>query len=117
MRLKNGTAYADAEKAKISLEEHESHMRGMALDCLNNSYIGVNASGKDLDGILADLKTAADDLKEKINKNNTLQISLKKERLLFERSQKELDKARGEDSAELSAKMHKLQARKSENDK
>lgn len=111
---KKNNANTEAEKVKTSLKEYEEQMRSSILDCLNNSNIGINAEGKNIDELIALLDKEYEALKEKVKTNALLKAALEKECKLFEDSQKEYVKATGKDTQKLAAEKEEFTVKKQE---
>lgn len=111
---KKSDANTAAEVAKKAVEEYEEQMRIAILDCLEDSILGVSTDGKDLDELIVSLKDANEGIKIKIKENTSLQNAIEKECSLLDKSEKELEKATGEDTEKIKDDKETLSAKKND---
>lgn len=108
LQSKKSKASTDAETAKISLTEYENQMRGALLACLENEELGGKPEGKELDELISDIREGYSHLKDEIQLNSQQQKALVEKCKLLSQSEKDLEKATGHDSEELTAKREKV---------
>lgn len=109
---KKSDANTAAEVAKKAVEEYEEQMRTAILDCFGNGILGISADTAELDALLVSLKNADEGLKVRMNENVLRQKVIEEECSLLEKSEKELEKAAGEDTDKMEADEERLSARK-----
>ena len=114
LQSKKSKASTAAETAKISLMEYENQMRGALLACLENEELGGKPEGKELDELISDIREGYSHLKDEIQLNSQQQKALVEKCKLLSQSEKDLEKATGHDSEELTAKREKVLSDKQE---
>ncbi|WP_027396485.1 SbcC/MukB-like Walker B domain-containing protein [Anaerovibrio lipolyticus] len=114
LQSKKSKASTAAETAKISLMEYENQMRGALLACLENEELGGKSDGKELDELISDIREGYSHLKDEIQLNSQQQKALVEKCKLLSQSEKDLEKATGHDSEELTAKREKVLSDKQE---
>ncbi len=114
LQSKKSKASTDAETAKISLTEYENQMRGALLTCLENQVMGGKPEGKALDELVTDLQNGYSRLRTEIQTNSQQQTAMGENCKLLAQSEKDLEKATGEDSEALTAKREKISSQKKE---
>lgn len=114
LQSKKSKASTAAEAAKISLMEYENQMRGALLACLENEELGGKPEGKELDELISDIREGYSHLKDEIQLNSQQQKALVEKCKLLSQSEKDLEKATGHDSEELTAKKEKVLSEKQE---
>ncbi|WP_407399647.1 AAA family ATPase [Anaerovibrio sp.] len=103
LQSKKTKASTAAETAKISLMEYEKQMRGALLTCLEKEELGDKPEGKELDELISDIQKGYSRLKDEILLNSQQQKALNEKCKLLSQSEKDLEKATGEDSEALTA--------------
>ena len=114
LQSKKSKASTAAETAKIFLMEYENQMRGALLACLENEELGGKPEGKELDELISDIREGYSHLKDEIQLNSQQQKALVEKCKLLSQSEKDLEKATGHDSEELTAKREKVLSDKQE---
>ena len=88
--------------------EYENQIRGVLLVCLENEELGGKPEGKELDELISDIREGYSHLKNEIQLNSQKQKALGEKCKLLSQSEKDLEKATGHDSEELTAKREKV---------
>ena len=113
---KKNAAVTSAEVAKTALAAHEDQMIKASRECLQNELLSVPTDDKELDDLLAELKSADTRLTEMTKENLILQASLQKECELLKASKDEFD-ASAESLNSLAKEKEELAENKSRTEK
>ena len=109
-----GAANTEAEKAKTALGEYEDQMRVAILDCIEDSILGIESKGENLDGLIKILKKANETVDQQIEENVKLQNAIRKDCRLLEKSEKELEEATGTETEKIEFDKEELRNKKND---
>ncbi len=97
-------AHTKAEKAKTSLEEHESQLRNLIADCLKNPLLEQAPEDDSTEGLLRAVREAGQTIRTRAEAAKQKCRALDQDVKTLKQSEKELKKAREEETEELLAK-------------
>ena len=112
LQSKKSKANTDAETAKTSLEGIESRLKADILECLKDKLFDIKDTGKELDGLIEEIKEAQSIVKNKIEENTKQQEALEKDSKTLKKSEVDLDNAQGRKTELLTRDKQKFAEKK-----
>ncbi|MBR5348731.1 MAG: SMC family ATPase [Lachnospiraceae bacterium] len=116
MERKN-TANTGAEKAKTSLEEYEGTLRTAIESCFGNTLLALQYKGLDIAGLCELLPDASKKVANLLKDNRASERTLAEDCLRLDKTQADLEKARGKETEELASERKDFTKTKQDNDK
>lgn len=101
-----------AEKAKTALHEYEETMIKVIRNCLENSILGMETDGMNLDKLISSLRDADKVVKSKVKDNKALLNGIIKECNRLKKAKADLESALGEKTDKLESDKKELQSKK-----
>ena len=111
------TANGNAGIAKNSLEEYEGTLRKAILECFDNPLLALQYDGFDLAGLCDLVPEASRQAKELLEDNRKNEAVLADDCRKLEKADRDLEKARGEETDNLTGERENFTRTKQENDK
>ena len=104
LREKKDDANAEAERAKISLEEFEDNLRTSILDSIEDPILNMRMEGRTLDELIEAAIGAKHDVAVMVNDSVRKCDALDNDRMRLEKAEKDLETAQGEETEALRQK-------------
>ncbi|MCM1083305.1 MAG: SMC family ATPase [Clostridium sp.] len=114
LQEKKNNANTEAEKAKTSLEEFEERIRTTIFDCIEHPLLKIDTEEGSLDELIKVVKKAKMQIETRKEENIKKCNSLVEDCKTFERAEKDLEAAQGDETEKLTAEKEKLNENKQE---